>query len=246
MGWSDDEGETPSSLDTTFSIASVTKPIVATALIAEAEREGLDFDISMSADAGWAGTCEWLSRSEILFGSGGAEADGSPVPAMNCERDVTLRDMISMRANGDGSTFVYNPISFARIDRVITGAGGRDLRRIVREQVMDRADIRNIALGWRDPDGGSALRLLALPFMVKDGQRVRTAISDDDFRASAGIKGSVRHLAQFDQALASGTLLSPAWQERIFKKPLENDAGDYRWGWFVQDWQGHRLAWHSG
>jgi CubicO group peptidase (beta-lactamase class C family) len=245
-GWSDDEGETAATVDTTYSIASVTKPIVATALIAEAAANRLDFATPMSADPDWVETCQWLAGSSILFGSGGAEPDGTPVPAMDCSRPVSLRDMLNMRANGSGGSFVYNPIGFARIDRAIEGAGGRDLRQIVRERVMDRAGIHDIALGWRDPQGGSALRLLALPFMIEDGERIRTAISDDDFRASAGIKASVHQLAQFDLALDNGRLLPDGWHQRIFQAPLAREAGDYRWGWFVQDWRGHRLVWHSG
>lgn len=245
-GWSDDEGETATTIDTTYSIASVTKPIVATAIIAEAEAGGMDLATPMSADPGWEDTCQWLAGSQILFGKGGTEADGTRVPAMDCSRATTLRDMLNMRANGDGTTFVYNPISYARIDRILTGAGARDLRDIVRERVMDKAKIHDIALGWRDPRGGSALRLLALPFAVKDGELTRTPISDDDFRAAAGIKASVRQLAQFDMALDAAGLLPDEWHERIFAAPVKQAAGDYRWGWFAQDWQGHRLVWHSG
>ena len=245
-GWSDDEGETAATVDTTYSIASVTKPIVATALIAEAAANRLDFATPMSADPDWVETCQWLAGSSILFGSGGAEPDGTPVPAMDCSRPVSLRDMLNMRANGSGESFVDNPIGFARIGRAIAGAGGRDLRQIVRERVMDRAGIHDIALGWRDPQGGSALRLLALPFMIENGERIRTAISDDDFRASAGIKASVHQLAQFDLALEDGRLLPDGWHQRIFQAPFAREAGDYRWGWFVQDWRGHRLVWHSG
>jgi CubicO group peptidase (beta-lactamase class C family) len=245
-GWSDDEGEVAATPDTTFSIASVTKPIAAAALLAEADAGGLDLATSMRADPGWAGTCEWLAGSAILFGSGGTEADGTPVPKMDCARDTTLRDILDMRVNGDGSRFVYNPISYARIDRVVTGAGGRDLRVIVRERVMDRAGIHDIALGWRDPQGGSALRLLAPPFVVKAGKPEKNTVSDDDFRAAAGIKASVRQLAQFDIALDAGRLLGAQGRARIFDAPVAQAAGDYRDGWFVQDWQGQRLAWHSG
>ncbi len=245
-GWSDDEGEIASTVDTTFSIASVTKPIAAVGIIAEAEAGKLDLDAPMSADPKWADTCAWLSGSQILFGKGGVEADGTNVPAMDCSRNVTLRDMLNMRANGDGSTFVYNPISYARIDRVISGAGGRDLRSIVRERVMDKASIHDIALGWHDPDGGSALRLLAPPFVVKDGEATKNSISDDDFRAAAGIKASVRQLAQFDIALDAGKLLTPKWHARIFDAPVKQRTGDYRWGWFAENWKGHRLVWHSG
>ena len=245
-GWSDDEGDTATTIETTYSIASVTKPIAATAIIAEASAGDLDLDLPMTSDPGWADTCEWLAESEILFGSGGAEPDGTPVPAMDCDRDMTLADMLNMRVNGDGSHFVYNPVSYARIDRAISGAGGRDLRTIVRERVMDKAGIHDIALGWRDPQGGSALRLLALPFAIKDGQRTRIAVSDDDFRAAAGIKASAHQLAEFDMALDRGELLAADWHARIFDAHVTQADGDYRWGWWAENWQGHRLLWHSG
>jgi CubicO group peptidase (beta-lactamase class C family) len=246
-GWSDDEGETATTMDTTFSIASVTKPIAATAILAEAAAGGLDLSMPMTADPDWAETCEWLAGSQILFGGGGQEADGTPVPAMDCRRALTLDDMLRMRANGDGSTFVYNPISYARIDRVIEGAGGRPLRTIVRERVMDPADIHDIALGWRDPQGGSALRLLALPMSVNDaGEHTLMSLSDDDFRAAAGIKASAPQLARFDIALDAGRLIPAEWRDRIFGVPAPEGAGDYRYGWWVQRWRGHDLFWHSG
>jgi CubicO group peptidase (beta-lactamase class C family) len=246
-GWSDDEGDTATTMDTTFSIASVTKPIAATAILAEAAAGDLDLATPMTADEGWAETCEWLAGSQILFGGGGQEADGTAVPAMDCDRAITLDDMLSMRANGDGSTFVYNPISFARIDRVIEGAGGRPLRNIVRERVMNPAGIQDIALGWRDPQGGSALRMLALPFSVNEaGERERTSISDDDFRASAGIKASAPQLARFDIALDAGRLIPDEWRERIFGAAAPEGVGDYRYGWWAQRWRGHDLFWHSG
>ncbi len=245
-GWSDDEGETAATVDTTYSIASVTKPIAATAIISEAVAGKIDLAASMRADPGWERTCQWLSGSQIPFGGGGEEPDGTQVPAMDCSRNVTLADMLNMRANGDGSTFVYNPIAYARIDRMISGAGGRDLRDIVRQRVMDVAAIEDIALGWRDPQGGSALRLLALPFAVEDGKRIRTSISDDDFRASAGIKASVHQLAQFDMALDAGMLMPQDWYDRIFSAPVAEKHGSYRWGWFVQRWKGQNLVWHSG
>ena len=246
-GWSDDEGETPTAMETTFSIASVTKPIAATAILAEAAAGGLDLDTPMSADPDWADTCEWLAGSQILFGSGGQEEDGTAIPGMDCDRALTLGDMLNMRANGDGTTFVYNPISYARIDRVIEGAGGRPLRDIVRERVMDPAGIHDIALGWRDPEGGSALRLLALPFSVnEEGERERTSISDDDFRAAAGIKASAPQLAQFDIALDAGRLIPAEWWDRIFGAEVPKGAGDYRYGWWAQRWRGHNLFRHSG
>jgi CubicO group peptidase (beta-lactamase class C family) len=246
-GFSDDEGEIAATIDTTFSIASVTKPIAATAILREVEAGRTSLDVPMTADHDWPDTCQWLASSSIPFGSGGKDAHGAAIPKVDCGRKLTLRDILNMRVNGPrGSGFVYNPISFARIDRMIEGAGGRPLRRIVRENVIVPAGMQDVALGWRDPDGGAALRLLAFPFIVKDGKPAVNALGDDDFRAAGGIKASALQIARFDLALDSGRLLSPAWQKRVMGGDLPGELGDYRWGWFVQDWKGRRLMWHSG
>ncbi len=248
LGTSDDEREVPTTMDTTFGIASVTKPIAATAILAEADAGGLSLDLPLSNDPRWPDFCEWFSTSGIPFGGGGQDSDGTVIAPVDCARKLSLADSLNMRVNGPaGSGFVYNPMTYARIDRAIEGAGGRPLRAIVREHILSKADMKNVALGWHDPDGGSALRLLAPPFTVQDdGRDIKASHSDDDFRAAAGIRASARHVAQFDIALDAGKLLSPEWMMRIFSEEKLPPRGDYRWGWFAQDWQGKRLYWHSG
>lgn len=248
LGTSDDEGEIPATMDTTFSIASVTKPIAATAILREAAEKRLSLDLALSSDPGWADFCAWLSGSAILFGGGGIADDGTPIAPVDCTRNLTLSDILNMRVNGaPDARFVYNPITYARIDRAIEGAGKRPLRAIVRDNVLKPAQMENVALGWHDPDGGSALRLLAPPFGInEEGRSEKNSFSDDDFRAAAGIKASALHLAQFDIALDGGKLLPRDWMDRLFSKEALPEDGDYRWGWFNQDWQGHRLYWHSG
>lgn len=248
LGTSDDEGEIATTMDTTFSIASVTKPIAATAILKEASAKRLSLDLSLSSDPGWGEFCEWFSGSAIVFGGGGVAEDGSAIAPVDCNRNLTLSDILNMRVNGKpGDRFVYNPMTYARIDRAIEGAGKRPLRAIVRDNVLKPAGMEDVALGWHDPDGGSALRLLAPPFSVNEqGRSEKNSFSDDDFRASAGIKASARHLAQFDIALDAGTLLPREWMERIFNDGALPPGGDYRWGWFAQKWQGQRLYWHSG
>ena len=242
-GWSDDEGDVPTGPETTYKIASTTKPMAATAIIAEANAGGLSLDLPMSADEGFAGTCEWLSGSPIPFGSGGEDAYGNPVAPMDCSVPLTLAQMLDMRANGD--SFVYNPVAFARIDRAIRGAGGRDLRAILRDRVAQPAGMRDVALGWRDPEGGDALRFLAPPFHVVDGRPVKQVLPDDDLRAAAGIIASPREMAKFDIAFDRGLLIPRASIRRLIDAEI-GPLGDYRQGWWLEDWNGQRLMWHSG
>ncbi len=248
LGTSDDERDVPTTMDTTFGIASVTKPIAATAILAEADKGGLYLDWLLANDPRWADFCAWFSTSGIPFGGGGNDGDGTAIPPVECSRKLSLSNSLNMRVNGAaGSAFVYNPMTYARIDRAIEGAGGRPLRAIVRDNVLKKAEMKNVALGWHDPDGGSALRLLAPPFTVQEnGRDIKASLPDDDFRAAAGIIASARHIAQFDIALDAGKLLSHEWMARLFSGDKLPPRGDYRWGWFAQDWQGKRLYWHSG
>lgn len=252
LGTYDDEGELPTRPETTYKIASVTKPIAATAILAEAAAEELSLSTPMTEDDGWTELCEFFVTTSIPFMSGGEDRHGNTIAPMDCERPTELIDMLRMRANG--KAFVYNPIAFARIDRVISGAGGRDLRTIVRERVADPSGMKDTALGWRDPQGGAALRFLAEPFHVIDGRAVKQPLPDDDFRAAAGIITNPRAVAAFDIAFDTGRLLfgpdEPQLQAGSFLEKFVTDPipplGDYRQGWFLEDWEGHRLMWHSG
>ncbi len=246
-GYSDDEGEFPTTPDTTFDIASVTKPIAATAILTESEAGRIGLDTPLSQDKDWTDFCAWLSTTDIPFGGGGMDNDGTVIAPLNCARNLTLTDILNMRVNGEkGDRFVYNPITYARIDRVIEGAGGRPLRNIVRDNVITPAGMRDVALGWRDPSGEGALRLMAHPYKIVDGRPQKNSFADDDFRAAAGIYASTTALAKFDQALDSDKLLNRAWYNVIFSKNNIPAAGDYHLGWFAQDWNGKHLYWHSG
>lgn len=242
-GYYDDEGERPTNADTTYKIASTTKPISATAILAEHLAGGLDLDLPMRSDEGWQELCDYFATTPIPFMKGGTDRLGNTIAPVDCKKATTLAEMLDMRANGE--TFVYNPILFARIDRAIEGAGGRPLRAIVRERVADPAGMHDTALGWHDPKGGAALRNFAFAYHVVDGRAQKQPLSDDDFRAAAGIIASPRALAAFDIAFDAGTLIPPSYRQELVEREI-GPLGDYRLGWFLEDWEGKRLLWHSG
>ncbi|MEO1043847.1 MAG: serine hydrolase domain-containing protein [Pseudomonadota bacterium] len=244
LGYFDDEGELPTTEQTVFGIASVTKPITAAAMLRGADAGLLSLDTPLKAHPGFDGLCAWLGSSEIPFGGGATTADGSTIAPVACDRELTVRDALNMRVNGTGERYVYNPIIYARIDRALESAGLASFRDMVRQQAVLPAGMEHTALGRRDPESGQALQRLAEPFRLEQGRLVKASLPDDDFRAAAGIYTSVEQLARFDRAVDGGLIPQP-YSEEIFKKPVGPD-GDYRWGWHVQNWQGMRLVWHSG
>ena len=244
LGWSDDEGDIPTSPQTTYYIASVTKPIAATAIHAESLAGGVDLATPMASDAGWTDLCQRMVQTPIPFMSGGEDLFGNAIAPMDCDKATSLGNMLDMRANG--GAFVYNPIAYARIDRAIEGAGGRPLRDIVRERVLEPAGMQDVALGWRDPSSGAALRYLTMPHHVIDGRIKKQPYPDDDFRAAAGMVANPRALAAFDIAYDQGRLVPPEHRARLAERQVIGPLGDYRLGWWREDYKGKRLMWHSG
>lgn len=64
----------------------------------------------------------------------------------------------------------------------------------------------------------------------------------------AGVVSTVLDLARYVEALDAGTLASPAVMNKLTTPLLDRDgyALPYAYGWYVQDYRGERLVWHSG
>ena len=67
---------------------------------------------------------------------------------------------------------------------------------------------------------------------------------------AAGLLSSVTDLAAFDIALDRGLLLKPETQAQMFTPAYSTYQGradlQYGLGWYVQDFDGLRLLWHTG
>lgn len=246
LGWSDDEGDVATTADTAYYSASVTKTVTGTALFL-ADRAGeIDLDRPYSDAADWRDFCEWFPDSGIILAGG--QIDGVAVPDFECQSQ-TLRQGINMQVNGEpGTDFLYNAMVFARLGRFIDEVHDRDLRSLVYAYALDPAGMENTAAGWRDHDRGRVLSYLAPPFHVVDGQFVKQPFPDDDFRGAAGLYMSAMELARFDRALDDGTLMDAETRAVLWTPPDNADGtpSEYSNGWFLQDYQGERLVWHSG
>lgn len=246
LGFSDDEGDIATSVDTSYFIASVTKAISGTTLFLADQAGEIDLDTPMNEAEDWRGFCEWFPDSAIPFAGG--EIAGAVIPDFTCSGQ-TLRHAVNMRVNGvPGTAFLYNPLVFARISRFIDEMHDGDFRSMIYDYVLDPAGMRDTAAGWRDSSRGHVLSHLAPPFRVVDGEFEKQPLPDDDFRAAAGLYMTARDLARFDMALSDGTLMSPELLTVMWTPPVNADGetSDYSNGWFVETWNGERLIYHSG
>lgn len=254
IGWQDHDAEEPTTADTSYLVASITKTFSAATLIAMDADGVIDLDDPFTTLSDWKGRCDWLAKSGNIFGGGKKLDDGYTPPKIDCSATLTLRNVLQMRVLGQpGTNFLYNPIVFGRLANWVEEKTGKPFDHWVRRYVIDKAGLKDVAAGWRDAKGGLALTHLAPPFRVVapevDEDRLQpTALPNPEMNASSGIIASARTLALYSIALDQERILPRPLLTRMWTPPVDADGREasYAHGWWTQRWRGQRLVWHGG
>lgn len=251
LGWQDHDAEEPTMPETSYLVASITKTFTAATLLAMEADGHIDLDADFTSLSDWSERCEWLTSAGIIFG-GGVLNDGRQIEAPRCDGPISVRHVLQNRVQGEpGTSFFYNPVVFGRLSNWVEENTDRSWRDWMRHYVFEPAGLERAAAGWRDAQGAVALTNLAPPFRhaPEDSDGLEpSALPNPELNASSGVIASVLDLAQYSNALDEGKILSPALREAMWTPPLDSTGAPapYASGWFVQDWNDHRLVWHTG
>jgi CubicO group peptidase (beta-lactamase class C family) len=251
IGWQDHDAEEPTTNATTYLVASISKTFTAATLLGMEADGHIDLDDDFTKLSDWDRRCEWLKNSGSIFG-GGTLDDGTVVEPPRCNEPISLRHVLQHRVQGEpGSMFMYNPIVFGRLSNWVEENTDRSWRSWMNEYVLGPAELDTVGAGWRDPDKGVALTNLAPPFRhapEEDDGIAPSILPNPELNASSGIIAGVLGLAKYSIALDQGKILPPELLERMWAPPIMSDGkpAAYAYGWWVQEWQGHKLVWHGG
>lgn len=253
LAWSKGYGlahdEVPVTPDTPFWIASVTKPFLGL-LFLELEADGqVDLQDRINDVPGWEGLCDWLSSSTLPFGRD-----------LRCDAPITIDQILHHTVNGEpGTRFLYNPVMYSRLSRYIEHKYGNSVEeaegrhntmaRLVEERILVPAGMRRTMSSMWQREKMDVFFDMAQGFGVTpDGRTVRRPRPERHLAGGAGMVSTVEDLARFDIALDRGTLASPAVMRRLFTPATAPDGSSlpYAYGWWVQEYRGQTLYWHSG
>jgi CubicO group peptidase (beta-lactamase class C family) len=238
FGFADLENRVPATPDTLYSIASLTKTFAATLVLQLVEQGKLDLD-------------EPVSHYSTDF------KDDS----------VRIKHLLSHTASGTpGERFQYSGRSYDYLTAVLEKRTGKRFVEVVVEtffdplgmsssvpyhNVVEDADKWVSSLGKERLDRyRKSLALLAQPYAYYgDGEILHeTYPPKDGIGAAAGLLSTVRDMAKYDIAIDRYVLLKKETQARAWTSFVSNGGQrlPYGLGWFVTDYHGLELVWHSG
>lgn len=225
-GFADVEQAVPVTLQTSFHLASLTKPFASTILMGLVEE-------------GVVGLDDPVSDYGINLQSPGV---------------IRVRHLLTHTSEGEpGARFRYNGDRYALLDQVILHASARRFSALLVEQVIHPLELAQTAPNVQSLadfavtgyDRDQFIAGMAQGYTSDGGSR---QAYPPTFSSAAGLIASAEDVLRYSDALDRNVLVSAATQAQTFT-PATSTSGErlpYGLGWFVQDYMGVRIVWHYG
>ncbi len=245
FGYANLENQVAATPDTPYGLASVTKPVAATLIMQLVEEGMIDLDAP-------------VSQYGVHLGNNA----------------ITIRHLLTHTSEGiPGTAHNYNGNRYATLGGVIEGATGQTFAALLSEKMLLPLGMENTALNpvssWGGPtnhglaDFGMALgwaknfrhypdvyARLAQPYQFDGDYNIVPGMYPIYHSPAAGLISSVTDLAKWDIALDQGLMLGDSAKAEMFSPVVStyNKRQDlmYGLGWYVQDFGGLQLLWHTG
>jgi len=245
LGYADIEEGIPATAETAYDIASVAKPLSAVVALRLVEAGVLDLDRPLVDYSEWTDFCTEFSQQPSIFAQ-----ELRCQPPSHALRHL-LSHMSHTATGTPGIRFSYNPVLYSWASRPIMAAADTPFSALVERYVFIPAGMRKSARKHRDlPLREDLAHRLAPPYRIDSSGAILRAPAPppQGDGAAGGVVTTVLDLAKFDVALDEGVLISTASRAEMMTptRSISGGALPYGLGWYVQEYQGDTLVWHSG
>ncbi len=256
FGWADRENRVPASEHTLYSVASVSKPITATALMVFKERKKVDLDKPINDFLGEAKlTARVGDAAEATVRRVANHTSGLPLHYQFFyadeaykppTRDETIRRYGNL-VTAPGERFQYSNLGYGVLDYVVERAAGKKFADVMREEVFLPLGMTHTSI-----DVGPGLEPHQAIRYTPEGRRI--PFYDFDHPGASAVYASAHDLARFamfhmkEHLPDQRAILSDAAIDEM-QTPTSgtDDRAGYGVGWGVSDMaRGYRTVSHSG
>ncbi len=266
-------GSAPIDEHTLFAIGSISKSFAAMGLGMLVEEGKLSWDDPVSKYLPYFqlhdpyATREFTIRDLLVHRSGLPEVCGGILwYGSDYSREEVLKRLRHLQpVSSFRSTFAYQSVTYMAAGEVIRAVSGKSWDDFTRERIFTPLGMKESSSLYRDL---KTAKNLALPHVRIDGKPVAIAYRDSDALGPGGsIVSNLHDMNRYMQVLlGEGTLegqklygqgvatelftpqmvvpLRPSGHPQL--KALNATFSAYGFGWFLRDYRGRKLVWHSG
>ena len=264
-GWKDREAGTPMEINSIFSLASLTKPVTALAVLLLVDEGGLSLDDPVSQHVPDFGGEPRATVRDLLAhtsGDGGDHGNG----AYNVYDFPTLADWVAdwapTESTADYGQFTYSNFNYAALGYIVERASGVDFGEFVTDRILEPLGMNDSFVSF-SPDSSWVARVPTSYMWSTETDRYEVFWTPDQrqrwafFPGALGLWGSADNYARFvtfwfDLGVVDGRRLVSETTMRAALEPQGFRDGEavYGYGWFVDVLRtddGRPLSfWHGG
>ena len=257
-GLADLENKVPATADTVYRIASVTKPLTATAAMQLAEQGKLELDAPIQKYAPSFPVKQFPVTTRHLLAHMAGIRNYRREEGERTNRYPSLTDALSIFKDDPlesepGTKYAYTTYGYTLLGVVIEGASGMSYPDYLRERVLKPAGmmhtqvddifaiIPNRARGYSPRVYGQFNGDWRNPYLMDSSYKI----------PGGGLVSTVEDLAKFAIAVLNGVLIKPETFELMSKNQKTRDGKEtgYGYGWYVGQREGREAdgsVWHGG
>lgn len=251
FGFADVENGVPARPETVYRLASVSKPMTATAVLKLYEQGRLDLDAPIWRYCADFPEKPWpVTARQLLCHQGGIRHYRPDEPTVT-RRLSSFADSLALFRDDPllfepGTAVQYSTYGYNLLGCAAAGAAGKGFLALLQESVFEPAGMASA----RDDDQRELIPGRAQGYVRDAEGRLRnSALTDTSYKVpGGGLSATAADVARFGSALVSGRLLQPATLELMLTRQHTRDGRvtGYGLGLAVAERDGRREASHQG
>jgi serine beta-lactamase-like protein LACTB len=252
FGFSDLENLVPAKTSTMYRLASISKPITATAVLQLVQAGKIDLDApAQKYCPAYPSKGQILTTRELLGHLAGVRHYKNPEEEKSTHHYTSLVDSLDFfKADPldfePGSNFEYSTFGFSILGCEVEGASAMGYMDYLQRNIFQPAGMEHI----RADDSYAIIPNRARGYRKSEtGDVVNAYLADTSNKIpGGGLISTPTDLADFAMATMRGTLVTRASQELMWtsQQTRAGKATGYGMGWGIGDWKGERKIAHSG
>jgi CubicO group peptidase (beta-lactamase class C family) len=250
FGFADRDARVAATAETPYSVASLTKPFTATAMMILAERKQLALDDAVDRHLGALMRPGVAVPAEVTIRRTLGHVAGFPVHFQyffDDQPDRPLSFAETMRCYGaeiskPGSRYTYSNLGFGVLGEIVARVSGGSYRDFLAREVFGPLGLKRASVPERAEEAAGAAKRYG-----RDGRVLPFYVTD--FAGGSALFATAEDLVRFGSFHAGApmpgqrAILTPASLAAMH----QSGPGDYGLGWSInRTWGRHTVVWHSG